>query len=295
MGFETCHPAVNLLFFVSVTVFTAVFDHPVPIIISFLCAFLYSVKRNGKRAFVFDSVLVLLTAVFALYYSTYNHFGVTVIGKNFIGNRMTLESVLYGAALGAKVSSLVMWGSCILSVFSSDKALYLLGRASPKFSLFASVILRTVPKIRRDAKALSDARRGVGKGPWRGGVTGIKNAVSVFSALITRSLDSFAESSDSMRSRGSDLRGRSAFSVYRFDNRDRVFVVVMFALIAATAAGGAIGKGNMIYDPAMIFPPVTPGCVLFFCLFAALCLTPLSLELYTEYRFKRSRDLNFGK
>ena len=94
MGFERCHPAVNFIYFTTVIAGMIVFQHPIFLLISFTCAFVYSIKRNGWRAFVFNTVLLPLIAAYAFYYSTYNHFGVTVLHQNFIGNNMTLESLV---------------------------------------------------------------------------------------------------------------------------------------------------------------------------------------------------------
>ena len=69
MGFERCHPAVNLLYFTAVLTGTVIFQHPAFLMISYLCAFLYSVKRNGKRALVFNLCLLPLIGGFSIYYS----------------------------------------------------------------------------------------------------------------------------------------------------------------------------------------------------------------------------------
>lgn len=47
MGFERCHPAVNLVYFAAVIGGTVCFRHPMYLAVSLICAFLYSVKRNG--------------------------------------------------------------------------------------------------------------------------------------------------------------------------------------------------------------------------------------------------------
>ena len=75
MGFEQCHPGVNLIFFIAVLVGTVTFRHPVYLAISFLSAFAYSVRCNGRKTVRFNLCLIPLAAVFALYYSSYHHFG----------------------------------------------------------------------------------------------------------------------------------------------------------------------------------------------------------------------------
>ena len=99
MGFERCHPAVNFIYFSAVMTGTLLFQHPVFLAISFLCAFAYSVKRSGGRSAVFNIALLPLVAAFALYYSSYHHFGVTVLRQNLIGNNMTLAILIPLAAL----------------------------------------------------------------------------------------------------------------------------------------------------------------------------------------------------
>lgn len=290
MGFELCHPAVNLIYFVSVIYGMLCFKHPVFILISLLSAIIYSIKRNGIKAVVFDSVLMLLTAAFALYYNTYNHFGVTVIEQNFIGNNITLESLIYGAVIGLAVAGAMIWFSCVYSVFTTDKVVYLFGKASPKFSLFFSILLRMVPRIKNEAKKINVAQQGIGKGINHGNVFfRIRNFIRIFSTLITWTIDSLSVVSRSIQSRGSLLRGRKAFSIYRFDNRDRAFVIAMFLCITVTVMGDMLNQTAVIYDPKIIVTPITPMSFAFYFGYAVLCLMPLGLELYTEYRFRKSR------
>ena len=94
MGFESCHPAVNFLFFAAVIYGSVAFQHPVFLAISCLCAFAFSMKRNGKRAVIFNLCLLPLVICFALYYSSYHHFGVTVLKQNFIGNNLSKNLLL---------------------------------------------------------------------------------------------------------------------------------------------------------------------------------------------------------
>ena len=290
MGFELCHPAVNLIYFASVLYGTLCFRHPVFIIISFLSAAAYSIKRNGLRAAVFDAVLIPLTGAFALYYGTYNHFGTTVIEQNLIGNSITLESLAYGAVTGFAVSGGVIWLSCVYSVFTTDKTVYLFGKASPKLSLFLSILLRTVPRIKAEAKKINVAQCGIGRGINQGNIFArIRSGIRIFSMLITRTIDVLSAASDSMQSRGSLLRGRKAFSIYRFDNRDRAYVIAMFAALTLTATGAMLNQTEAVYDPQIIITPVTCASCLFFAGYAILCLMPLALELYTERSFRKSR------
>ena len=290
MGFERCHPAVNFIYFAAVIIGMITFQHPVFLAISFLCAFAYSIKRNGWKALVFDIALLPLVAVFALYYSSYTHFGVTVLRQNFIGNNMTLESLVYGFVLGFVAAGVMICISCVLSVFTADKVVYLFGKVSPRLSLFLAILLRMVPRIKKEARRINMAQKGIGQGTNQGNVfQRLCNCIRIFSMLITWIIESLSTASESMRSRGSSLRGRKAFSIYRFDNRDRAYVIALFACLTVTAMGVMLKQTDIIYDPRIIMTPITSMSWLFYAGYAVFCLMPMGLELWTEYRFRKAR------
>lgn len=290
MGFEACHPAVNLIYFVTMIAGTIVFQHPVFLAISVLCAFVYSVKRNGRKALVFNLCLLPAVIIFALYYSSYHHFGITNLARNFIGNQLTLESIVYGFVLGFSIAGVIMWMSCVYSVFSSDKMVYLFGKVWPALSLFLAVLLRAVPRIKLEARRINKAQQGIGRGADQGTFfQRMRNCIRILSMLITWTIDSLTTMSDSMRNRGSSLRGRTAFSIYRFDNRDRAYVIALFTVITITLMGVMLHQMDMVYNPSLIFPAVTPMSYVFWFGYTFLCLMPLMLELWTEYQFRKAR------
>jgi energy-coupling factor transport system permease protein len=288
MGFERCHPAVNLIYFAAVVAAMITFQHPVFLAVSFLCAFAYSIKRGGWKTLMFNLCLLPLIAAFALYYSSYTHFGMTVLHQNFVGNNMTLESLVYGIVLGISVAGVCIWFSCVYSVFTTDKVVYLFGKVGPRISLFLAILLRMVPRIKKEAKRINMAQQGIGKGVNQGSFFArLHNGIRIFSMLITWTIDSLTIASESMRSRGSSLRGRKAFSIYRFDNRDRLFVIGLFLCLTLTMMAVLLKQTDMVYDPQIIWTDVS----LIFCIgYAVLCLMPLGLELWTEYRFRKARE-----
>lgn len=290
MGFEACHPAVNFIFFAAAIYGAVSFKHPVFLAIAYVCAFAYSVKRCGKRAVIFNLCLLPLILVFALYYSSYHHFGVTVWKKNFIGNNITLESFVYGLVIGLRFATLCMWLEAMFRVVSSDKVVYLFGKVSPLLSLFLTILLRLIPRIGQEAERINLAQKGIGRGSNQGNIfQRFLNCLRIFSMLITWMISALALESDSMRSRGSLLRGRTAFSIYRFDNRDRAFVIALFICITLTAMGVILGASKMWYNPRIIWRPLNGIGVVVGIGYLMLCLMPLGLELWTEFRFNKAR------
>lgn len=290
MGFESCHPAVNFIFFAAALYGTVRFDHPVFLAIACASAFAYSVRRCGKRAAAVNLGFLPLILAFALYYSSYHHFGVTVLRQNFIGNNLTVESFVCGLVIGLQFATLCMWLEAIFRVVTSDKVVYLFGRVSPRLSLFLTILLRFIPRIGREARKIGLARKGIGRGSNQGNLfRRICNCLRMFSMLITWMISALALESDSMRSRGSLLRGRTAFSIYRFDNRDRAFVIALFSGITLTAMGAILGATTMFYNPRIIWKPLESVSAVTAAGYAAVCLLPMGLELWTEYRFQRAR------
>ena len=294
MGFEQCHPAVNFIYFVAVLYGMLAFQHPIFLAISFICAFVYSVKRNGYKSLFLNILLCPLIIIFALYYSSYTHFGITVLSKNMIGNNFTLESILYGCVIGCIVSGVIMLLSCIYSIFTTDKVVYLFGRLSPKFSMYFAALLRLVPRIKEEARKINSAQCGIGRGVNQGNILArIKNCVRIFSIIITWLIDKLMVTSEAMRCRGSSIKGRKAFSIYRFDNRDRVYVIFMVLCITITMAGAMLGQTDIVYNPRIIIYPSTYMSWVFYVGYMFLCIMPFLLEVWTEHRFNKSRE-NLG-
>ena len=287
MGFEKCHPAVNFIYFATVIAGMIAFQHPIFLLISFACAFLYSIKRNGWKALAFNTVLIPFIVAYAFYYSSYHHFGVTVLQQNRIGNNMTVESLVYGFVVGFAVAGVLIWFSCVYSVFTTDKVVYLFGKVSPRLSLFLAILLRMVPRIKKEARRIHMAQQGIGRGVNQGNCfQRLRNGIRIFSMLITWTIDSLTIASESMRSRGSSLRGRKAFSIYRFDNRDRAYAIGLFFCLTLTMMAVWLKQTDMVYDPIIVWTKVSPV----FCIgYTVLCLMPLGLEIWTEYKFKKAR------
>lgn len=288
MNFASYHPALNLLFFVAVVAFTACWTRPGLVAVSFLCALAFSVRLRGPRAVAFGGALVLCALAFAALFAMNVHFGVTNLARTPIGNSITVESLTCGVIVGLKVAAILVWLSCVLRVFTADKVVFLLGRVFPKAAMMLAVVLRAVPVAGDRARKIAVAQSGIGKGPGQGSVPRrIANALRRASILTSWSIERLVEMSDSMRSRGSALRGRTAYSLYRFDNRDRALAVILVALVTVCAAATALGETQMLFSPVIVAPKASSAGVAAYVAFLALCLLPLALQTAGEASYAR--------
>lgn len=288
MKFDSYHPAINFIFFTAVITMAVLFNQPIFLAISYLCPFVYSIKLNGVRAFVFNLALIPLIIVYTAIYSGYNHFGITDITVNFIGNKITLEAVVTGTVIGVALASVLMWFSCVHKLVTSDKVIYLFGRLSPKLSLFLSILLRMIPRIKGKAGKINTAQKCIGKGINQGNLfRRLHNFIRLVSIVLAWAMESFVETSDSMRSRGYTLKKRTAFSIYRFDYRDRSVVIGMFTFISIILVGILFDQTRILYNPEIIMNKITPLSVVFYFAYTVLCLMPLALQLYCEMRWRK--------
>lgn len=288
MKFDSYHPAINLLFFTAVLACAVSFNQPVFLFLSYGCAFCYSIKLNGWRALVFNLAILPVGAAYVWYYSFYNHFGLTTLAINLIGNHITLEAIIVGAVRAVQMAAVLMWLSCLHTVVSADKIIYLLGRVWPRLSLFVAILLRTTPRVKRFAQRANASRCGVGKGASQGSLFDrIRNFFRMISIVLTWLIESFTETSASMKCRGYTLKGRTAFSIYRFDKRDRSVVIVMFVCISVVLSAVLLDQTRILYNPKMILNRITPFSFVFYAAYAALCLLPFALQTAGENRFER--------
>ena len=281
---------INLIYFVAAITCTVCFKHPIFLTIGYFCAFVYSVKLGGWKIFLLNMVFLLLAFGYAARYASYEHFGVTVLAVNMIDNEITLESIVYGLVNGFVFATVCMWCCCIFMLITADKIVYLFGRISPKLSLFVSILLRTVPRVKVRAKRIEISREGIGKGIVQGNLwQKFLHLLSLISILITWTMEDFVESSNSMKSRGYSLRGRTAFSIYRFDNRDRSLVIVFFWCLTVIGMGVLLNQTTMYFDPMLIMNPITSLSYVFYAVYALFLLLPMGLQIIGEYQFKKLR------
>lgn len=105
------------------------------------------------------------------------------------------------------------------------------------------------------------------------------------SIVIAWAMGNFVETSDFMRSRGYTLKKRMAFSIYRFDDRDRSVVLAMFSFISIILVGILFDQPRILYNSEIIMNKITPLSFVFYVAYIALCFMPLALQLYYEIRW----------
>ena len=291
-AFSSCHPIINFLFFTLVLLFSMCLMHPVYLVISLTGALTYDIYLKGRKAVRFAVMgLFPMAAVAALVNPAFNHEGQAILTYLPSGNPLTLESMLYGAAAAVMLASVVLWFSGYNEVMTSDKFVYLFGRVIPALSLVLSMALRFIPKFRAQMQVVSEAQACIGRDTKNGSVLRrVGNAVKIFSIVVTWSLENAIETADSMRSRGYGLPGRTAFSIYRFDDRDKAVLAWLIFCGAYLISGWMAGGTCFRYYPTVRAAALTPMTVSFMLVYLMLVLTPVILDRKEDrlWRYLRS-------
>lgn len=289
--FSSYHPTINFIYFALVLIFTMFFLHPVSLLISLLSSLTYAVYLNGRKAVQFSLRFMLpMMLIAAITTPAFSHEGMTILVYLPSGNPLTLESILYGIAAAVMLASVITWFSCYNAVMTSDKFVYLFGRVLPALSLVLSMTLRFVPKFKAQLQVVSEAQRCVGRDVSDGTMLQrTKNAITILSIMVTWSLENAIETADSMKSRGYGLPGRTAFSIYRFDDRDKAafcwLCFCSFYIFSGWMAGGLDWR----YYPVMKGTLAGAFPVSFQLVYLALCLTPVILNASENRRLQRLR------
>ncbi len=286
--FKTYHPIVNFIYFVAVIGFSGFLMHPVCLLVSFVCGFIYSGILKGKKALKTSAVyMLMLMLAAALINPAFNHEGVTIIEYLPSGNPLTLESIIYGFSAAVMLVSVISWFSCYNEVMTSDKFIYLFGKIIPSLSLILSMTLRFVPKFSAQLKVVANAQKCLGRDVSDGSlVKRAKYGLSVLSIMLTWALENSVETADSMKSRGYGIPGRTAFSIFTFDKRDMSALICIVFLVIYVLAGSMSGEIAYRYFPTMKGAGVTLFGMSVFAAYTGLCMLPVIIELWEVRKWK---------
>lgn len=289
--FAKYHPLINFIYFTAVIVFSMIFVHPICLVTSLLCSVIYSIILNGKKALKFIVMLLPLMLISALINPAFNHEGVTVIAYLPSGNPLTLESILYGIVAASMVATVICWFSCFNKITTSDKFIYLFGRIIPSLSLILSMTFRFIPKFKKQVQEVSNAQKSMGRDTSEGSVFArVKNSIRILSAVITWSLENAIDTSDSMKSRGYGLTGRTAYSNYVFDKRDVNALIYLAVTIIYFLIGALLGKIHYRYFPSMRGTDMSFYSTSIFISYIMICIMPIIIEIWEELKWRKLKS-----
>ncbi len=286
--FSDYHPIINFIYFTQVLAYSMFFTHPICLGISLISALSYSIYLNGRKALYFNLKFMLpMVLVTALLNPIFNHEGVTILTYLWDGNPLTLESIIYGLAAAIMLVTIISWFSCYNTVMTSDKFVYIFGRIIPGMSLVLSMTLRFVPRFKRQLKIVVDGQAGIGFNTAKKGlIQKVKHSIKILFIMISWALENAIETADSMRSRGYGLRGRTAYSIYNFDRRDKRFLAFLLASGGYILLGALMGALRWRYFPTMRGVGLQAFSLSLYLSYLGLSLSPMVINLKEDWKWR---------
>lgn len=274
--FSKLNPKAAFLFFILIIAASLILFHPAFLAVSFLSAFCYKVKLEGKTAFsyLFKFILpmTVLIGVFNMFFARYGETVMFSLGEN----NFTFESLFYGICQGIMFSGVLMWFSCYSQVITSERLFAVFGRFAPNTALVFSMVLSFIPRFKKNLAEIRDARELINDGTSK-----LKKELSNFSALITMVFEESIETANSMKSRGFS-KGRTPYSKYSFSFKDAFIIAVCIICFVFLAVIRFIGKISFIFEPVIIMKSFSFAALAVYIFFAFL---PLIIDLTEDIRW----------
>lgn len=283
ISFKEFHPIVIFIYFVVVISFAMIFMHPLYLFISLFSGLAYMTVLKGDilKSLKWLFPTVLFTAIVN---PLFNHQGMTIITYMPGGNPLTLESIIYGLVSGVMLYGVLCWFSCFNVIMTSDKLTYLFGRIAPSLSLVFSMSLRFVPRLKNRLKAIATAQKSMGRDIKKGKMADrLKTSVVILGALISWALENSVETADSMKSRGYGLKGRTAFSIFRFKKRDFMALCVILLCGSYIVACSLSGEMGVVYFPQFRLDNISIGGVI---AYLVLYMMPVFVDVLEVKKWK---------
>ena len=287
--FAGCHPAVNLIFFLFTIGITMFSMSPVFLAATLVFSWIYSILLSGKRAIKSNLIFTIpILIIMTVINTMFTHNGATVLF--YVNNsRITLEALLYGLAAAVLLSSIIVWFSCFNVVMTSDKLIYIFGKAAPVLGLTLSMIFRFIPLLKARFREISMGQRCMGRHVTGGFMAKLRQVTKEVSILISWSLEAAIETSDSMEARGYGLPGRTSFHLFKMTPTDKVLLTGISISGIIGAVGCALGKTSIYYYPKVVLGQWDIMTVITFAAYIALLAVPVIADILGEIKWQQYR------
>jgi len=161
---------------------------------------------------------------------------------------VTLEALVYGLLLGARVVAVALCCALFVAAVDPDETLRLFRRVSFRSALTAALAARLMPVLARDARRMRDAAAGRSTdGPPPG-------RVAVMRAVATSALDRAVDVAATLEVRGYGSRAAARPGGEPWSRHDVAFTAAALLLVALVIAARIAGVAPFAAYPALRAP-----------------------------------------
>lgn len=288
-SFSSFHPTVLLLYYVVVIVITTCTMNPIVIGCSVMGSLLFFMVTNLSGVIIkelaFYSLVFLLIAITNLLFV---HNGETILF--FMNdNPITFEAGISGIVLAFMIIAIIFWNKSYSEVMSSDKVIFLFGKAIPRLAIFISILFRIMPMFKKQFVNVNQAQKALGFYTSDSMTDRLFGGFRVFKSTWIWALEHAFSKSDSMKARGYGLKGRTNFSIFKWQRRDVLLFIYIFTL--GVVFIGAMETFYFYYYPVMANLAFSLVIYLQYIGVFLLMVVPSIVEIKEniQWRFLRSR------
>lgn len=232
-AFDGLHPSVVVTYTVLSLVFIMAAFQPVLVGIALACALLVGCLLRGWRSVVGSLAWQLpVLAVVALANPLFSPSGTTELFR--LGTQgFYLESLVYGACMGAMLVTVMVQFSNASAVLTSDRVMSVMGGRLPTTALMVSMVARLVPQFVRRGREVSAVHDACSAAAPRTPAERTAAHMRIVSVIMGWGMEDSLETADAMRCRG---WGSGPRTTYRRRNRMTRLDALALAAVVALAA-----------------------------------------------------------
>lgn len=235
-SFAKRHPLVILSYYIIALMTLLVVGDPRLFVITaglmFFIRFLQIGGHQSLRSLMYSIGAIVLCL---LINPLLNHRGVTLLIT--IGDmRITKEAVCYGGHMALLLVTSLFLFSCFSYYMTAEKIMALMGKRCPSFSMLFTMILRVVPKVRKDVREITEL---------------YGNRPKVWSALFGIEMEEAVERSIAMKQKRYGDRKRSHYWEKQLGWQDWFMVLIMCGMLGYLVWIFLTGNASVRYFPAI--------------------------------------------
>jgi energy-coupling factor transport system permease protein len=262
------NPFVKLAWVSSVVLLTIIFDHPLYLLLLFLCTIpvivlggAWAEWKSLMRFMLWLSVAIVLINSLVMYHGSHVllefNFEIPTLGQP----KITLEAIVYGLGMALRMVAIVSAFVVLNFTIHPDDLLQAMIRLKLPYKsvLAASMSLRFFPALAEDRERIADVLRTRGVEFDKGGARQrVSNSGAVLVALLSNSLDRVVQIAEAMEARafGACPR-RTGFREVAVAGWDRLLVAWGLAPLLLGTYFRCLGYGKYSYYPSL--QTITPG------------------------------------
>lgn len=168
---------------------------------------------------------------------------------------------------------------------TSDKFIYLFGKAIPRLSLVLSLALRFIPLFKAQIHKINQTQKVMGLYSTDSRTDRLMSGMRVFNSILSWAIENSLETADAMKARGYGLPGRTNFSLFKFRRRDGILMGAIVVLTAVIWAGYFLLPLEFAFYPVVDHIQNTSQAVLIYVVVLVYMILPALLEIKEKLRW----------